>query len=222
VKKLLVCLLLTAGMWSAAFAQSAQAKFLEVTGTVEIKEAGSPDWKPAAPGDPIGKDTVVSTGFKSTALISLGNSNLAVRPLTRLTLEELERQGGTERAALYLNTGRVRAEVTPPAGGKVDFTIKSPSITASVRGTAFEFDTKHLKVDKGSIRLSNAKGQRVYVGEGQRSYINEAEQRVVPPFEAENELLRPELPELTNTNSAAQGPASVPGLSPADVTVRWP
>ena len=39
---------------------------------------------------------------------------------------------------MFLMAGRVKAEVTPKEGEKAEFKVKSPTATASVRGTGFE------------------------------------------------------------------------------------
>jgi hypothetical protein len=221
MKTLLCWFLIIAG--GSLFAQN--ARFVELTGTVEIKTGGSAEWTPAAPGMEIGRDTVVSTGFKSTARISLGNSILTIRPVTRLTLAELVQRGSDESVALYLETGRVRAEVRPPAGGRTDFTVRSPSVTASVRGTAFEFDTRRIEVENGRVLFANANGQAVYVDGGERSYVDEAQSRVVPPFEAEIASLTPDLPGLSDTGTDTGTDSPVIRLSgPGDVgaSFAWP
>jgi hypothetical protein len=207
-------------------AQEGRAVILEARGTVEIQDGGSAEWRIAGPGDTFGKNAVISTGFKSIALIALGDSRLSVRPLTRLTLEELAQGDTAEEVRLRLRTGRVRAEVRPPAGLQTDFTVRSPIATASVRGTSFEFDTLHLYVNDGTVLLEGGNGQMVYVDEGQRSYVDESEQRVIPPFEAEAALLTPVLYELTNTgsNTGAYAPAiTAPevSLSPVNIEAEW-
>jgi hypothetical protein len=200
MKQSCVFVLLLAGIWSIS-AQERQAVILGAQGTVEIQDEGLPEWRAVTPGDTLGKNAVISTGFKSNALVSLGDSRLSILPLTRLTLEELVQRDAAEEAGLYLRTGRVRADVRPPAGSRTDFTVRPPIATASVRGTDFEFDTRHLYVDNGRVLLEGSNGQMVYVEGGQRSYIDESEQRVIPPFEAEAALLTPTLSELTNTGS---------------------
>jgi hypothetical protein len=115
---------------------------------------------------------MISTGFRSTALIALENSTLTVRPLTRLSLEELQNIQGNETVGINLHTGRVRAEVSPPAAGKTTFTIRSPTATASVRGTAFDFDGMNLSVDEGQVHVAGKDGIGVYVGEGHESVSN--------------------------------------------------
>jgi ferric-dicitrate binding protein FerR (iron transport regulator) len=226
MKKMVTVILFLAAV--CAGAQTTEARFLEFNGTVEVKEAGASGWRPAVQHEVIKRDTAISTGFKSTALISLGgNSRLMVQPLTRLSLEELLQRDNNEEVLLYLRSGRVRAEVTPPAGGKTSFTVRSPMATASVRGTAFRFDTRRLQVDNGTVRLSNNKGQRVYVPEGRQSYIDESDRRAVPPFEAGNSLLTPFLPELARTGGSS-GSVNIPTPETETISayfgmdVEWP
>jgi hypothetical protein len=205
------------------FSQDRQgtARFLEITGTVEIQEPGSAAWTPAAAGMSIGKGTVISTGFKSTALISLENSSLTIRPLTRLTLEEIVQRGNNEEISLYLRSGRVRAEVTPPAGGNTDFRIRSPTATASVRGTAFEYEPPYLTVEDGQVQYTSESGETANVNQGEKSYIDEKENRVVPPFETATALITPILPELSSTGSNSTSSPVMPPQDNVSVGPDW-
>jgi hypothetical protein len=155
MKQFMMFILLT-GALAGLYAQTAVIQ--EITGKVEVKVSGG-DWVPAVTGQTINNATTISTSFKSTAVINLGNSVLTMKPLTRLTLEELRETAGTEKVDLYLTTGRVQAEVTPPAGGKTDFTVRTPSVTASVRGTSFEQTIDKLDVDGGSVFYQGGAGQ---------------------------------------------------------------
>jgi hypothetical protein len=225
MKKILVCFwLLVCG--APAFSQNSRALFLEVSGRVEVKEAGSSDWTAAAPGLSVGGNTVIATGLKSKALIALGASRLEVRPLTMLTLEELIQRDGSEESSLYLRSGRVQVEVNRPAGLSVDFTVKSPTVTASVRGTSFEFDGVNLRVAEGLVLLASPKGQKVYVAQGQRSRVEENNQnRIVPPFEIEAALLRPLIPELADVNAerpGAPGTGAVSADRGVGIYIGWP
>jgi ferric-dicitrate binding protein FerR (iron transport regulator) len=221
MKKLWICCLFLSGV-PAAFSQNPRAVFLEVSGRVEIKEAGSSEWQKAAPGAGINGNTVISTGFRSRALVSLGSSRLDIHPLTALTLEELVQRGNTEETALYLRTGRIRATVNRPAGLSADFTVRSPVISASVRGTSFEFDGVNLRVESGLVLLARPAGQKVYVAGGQRSYVDANNQnRIMPPFEAEAALLRPLIPELAGGGSGAATPEISQDTS-TDMYIGWP
>jgi hypothetical protein len=178
------------------------AFFRELSGTVEIKAPGSAVWVSAAAGDRIEKNTLISTGFRSTAVLVLGDSVITVRPVTRLSLEEIIKNQGGEQVNLYLQTGRIRAEVKPPTGGRTDFTVRSPSATASVRGTAFEFDTENLRVDEGRVVYSLANGRAAAVPAGGMSHVDETNNTVISSFEAAAELLTPAPP----SGSGSGGP----------------
>jgi hypothetical protein len=180
------------------FTRNVQAQeiafFRNLSGTVEVKAPGSAAWTNAVEGNRIEKNTIISTGFKSTAVVVLGDSVLTVRPLTRLSLEEIIRSQNDEQVNLYLHTGRVRADVSPPSGGKTDFVVRSPVATASVRGTSFEFDTERLVVEEGRVQYSLENGRQTYVAAGGMSYVDETGNALVNPFEAVAELLTPALP----------------------------
>ncbi|MDR0402943.1 MAG: FecR family protein [Treponema sp.] len=180
------------------------AFFREISGTVEVKAPGSAVWTNAAKGDRVEKNTLVSTGFRSTAVLVLGDSLITLRPVTRLSLEEIIRDQNTEQVNLYLHTGRVRAEVKPPAGGRTDFTVRSPNATASVRGTSFEFDTERLRVDEGRVQYFLTGGRNVSVAAGGMSYVDEASNTPVRSFDAAEELLVPADP-LGNSSGGAAG-----------------
>ncbi|MDR3247148.1 MAG: FecR domain-containing protein, partial [Treponema sp.] len=130
---------------AALFAQETGTAYIrEFTGTVEIKASGAAEWSAAQTGQTLSKDTMISTGFKSTAFIALGNSTMVVRPLTRLTLQEIQNIQGNESVNINLQSGRVRADVKPPENGATSFVVQSPMVTASVRGTSFNFDGLNL------------------------------------------------------------------------------
>jgi hypothetical protein len=171
------------------FAQNGVIK--EFSGTVELKRAGQADFIPAKPGDTVTKDTVISTGFKSTALISVGNTVLTVRPLTRLTLAEISASADSETLNINLQTGRVRVDVKPPAGTKAHTTVSSPTVTASVRGTSFEFDTQRLNVLEGTVAFAGNRGGLMLVSTGSKSEVRD-NGRVADPIETyAAELLPP-------------------------------
>jgi len=174
----------------------------ELTGEVELKRSGSSAFVPASAGDAVSSNTVVSTGFRSTAIIAIGSSVITVRPLTRLTLAEIQSAENTENINVNLQAGRVRVEVKPPAGTKTNLNVQSPSVTASVRGTTFEMDTHNLMGIEGKVLLSGASGAGVMVTGGNSSSSNidgtvsnpavNAEQsvQVQPPVGTDNESIK--------------------------------
>jgi len=135
-----------------------RAEIREMVGTVEVMQAGSEAWTAAKRGQTLALDTVISTGFRSTAVIALGDSLITMRPLTRLTVLELSQSQNSEKVELNLQTGRVKVDVKTPEGGNTDFTIHSPNSTSSVRGTLFELDTLSLSVIEGTVEFSGISG----------------------------------------------------------------
>ena len=199
-----VVLVFAAGTLSAQDARTALIR--DLAGTVEVKSPREDRWTAAYRGQVLAVDMLISTGFKSTALIVLGNSLLTVRPLTRLSLTELSRVNDNEKVELRLQTGRVRAEVRAPAAGQTDFTVRSSAATASVRGTVFEFDTLNLSVIEGAVEFSGAAGAPVVVDAGRGSSV------------ASEDGLRPQSPvELVLTELRPEAPSAAEDALPASV-----
>ena len=203
-KRMLVIIVLAVQFVSAVtvFAQNGVIK--ELSGTVELKRAGQGAFVPAKVGDAVAKDTVVSTGFKSTALIAVGSTVITVRPLTRLTLAEISATAGSEAVNVNLQAGRVQVDVHPPAGTRASTTIQSPTATASVRGTSFEFDTMNLSVSEGTVAFKGKKGAVMLVRAGSASQVGGDEKAVDPIVKGAAELLPP-LPSGSVMSSASHG-----------------
>jgi hypothetical protein len=193
-----------------SFAQNGVIK--EISGTVELKRPGAAAFIAAKTGDAVTRDTVVSTGFKSTALIAIGSSVITVKPLTRLSLAELSAAEGTETINVSIQTGRVRVDVNPPAGTKTSMSVRGPSATASVRGTSFDFDTRNLSVRHGTVAFQGSRGGVVLVRAGSSSYV-QPNGRAANPLEANAASLLPPPMEtnaavLLSTSSAGAGEIS--------------
>ena len=175
-----------------------------LTGTVELKPAGEANYIPAKAGDTVARDTIVSTGFKSTVLIKAGSTVLTVRPLTRLSLSEIMSSAGTETLNVNLQTGRVKVDVSPPAGTRASMTIQSPAATASVRGTSFEFDTQSLTVLEGAVAFQGSGNAAMLVSAGSTSDIS-ANGRPADPVETFKTGLLPTAPAGSDTGFINSG-----------------
>ena len=151
----LLVLLLSAASLAGA---ETQAQVKSFTGKVEILTAKQA-WAPVRVGTSLDLGTTISTGFNSTAVLELGPSVLQVKPLTRLRIDELVAREGTVKTELFLQVGKVRAEVKTAAGLTQDFKVKSPVSTAAVRGTGFEYDGYELYVFEGTVTYSNLTGE---------------------------------------------------------------
>jgi hypothetical protein len=206
----LVLLMLGAGLLSA---QTVAAFIRETTGTVEIKAPGAAEWKAAEAGQALDQAALISTGFKSTARIAIGNSTILVRPLTRLSLEEIAATQNGEQVTLNLRAGRVRAEVKPPPGGSIDFSVRSPTSTASVRGTVFDFDGTRLSVEEGRVHLGGEAVTGAYVGTGHTTTVDPGSGKTASALERVKAELTPALPVGVEAVPGASAAPSGGGLS---------
>jgi hypothetical protein len=206
-----------------AFAQNPEAMIREISGTVELKAIGSADWTPAKTGDRVAQSTIISTGFKSMAIVAVGSSTFTVRPLTRLSLEAIMSQDNTESINVALRTGRVQVDVKPPAGGRANFTVQTPSATASVRGTVFDIDPVSLRVLEGSVSYqSTADNARpVMVSDGQSSQVDTNTGKTVNPYVQAEANRR--LPALAGALAAPGAESSAPPKveQGTEITIVW-
>jgi len=199
-KAILALLFVLAGV--GLFAQTGLLR--DLSGTVELKVPGAASYVAAKVGDKLTQDTIISTGFKSTALVELGSAVITVRPLTRLTLTEIRASQGSETVNVNIQTGRVRVDVSPPAGTKTAMSISSPIATASVRGTGFDFDTRNLKVNHGTVSFTGNKGMGRLVGAGSSSRV-EDNGKAADPIQVRYADLQPPAPVGTDSNGSAAG-----------------
>jgi hypothetical protein len=169
---------------------SADAVIKDFVGKVQVRFGDSTGWVPAEIGQNIPNDTVVSTGFNSKLILDLGNSTLEILPLTRMKLEEIKESQDTISTSLFLQGGKIKADVGKVEGKTNDFTVKSPVATASVRGTSFEFAGKTLKVSSGSVSFGPppsedasgpAPAPAIAVEQGGSSVMASADSKPVPP-----------------------------------------
>jgi hypothetical protein len=206
-------------MVMAASLLSAQTAVIrELSGRVEVKAPGAAEWKAAEPGQVLDKASLISTGFKSMARISIGNSTITVQPLTRLSLEEIAAAQGGEQVVLGLRAGRIRADVKPPIEGNIDFSVRSPMATASVRGTIFDFDGTRITVEEGRVRLAGEGVTGAYVGRGHSTEAEPETGTTAPVIEVVKEELSLAPPPGVEAVPAPTGSASG-GL---DFIFDWP
>lgn len=188
-RTILALALIGAGI--CAYAQNGIIR--EMSGTVELKAPGSSTFVAARAGDRVSQDTVISTGFKSTALVEAGSSYITVRPLTRLTLTELQSSAGAETINVNLQAGRVKVDLNPPAGVKTTMAVRSPIATASVRGTSFNFDTRNVDVHHGTVAFRGSRGSLMLVSAGSGAKLRD-DGKAEDPIRTKNVKLRPQPP----------------------------
>ncbi|MDR2598059.1 MAG: FecR family protein [Treponema sp.] len=202
MKKIIFIVLISSIAVFTAYSQS--GKIRELSGEVELKLAGTTAFVPAQVGSVVAQDTIVSTGFKSTAIIEVGSNVITVRPLTRLSLSEIKSSADAETLNINLQAGRIRVDVKPPAGTKANTTVQSPSATASVRGTSFDMDIKNLAVNEGRVAWGGADGIAVSINPGRLTTIN-SEGNAESPVEVTTASVLPPSPVGTTSTGKNSG-----------------
>lgn len=116
------------------FADSATVVSLQ--GKVEVSRGGK--WVELSAKSKVSEGEVISTGFKSQAVIQYQGAMLQLGPLTRVTLEKLAEGSKSDTVSVYLNTGAVRSTVRHSENKRVSYTVRNPVAVASVRGTVYD------------------------------------------------------------------------------------
>jgi len=166
MKKLLLGFVLIFIIASGIYSHNTDTPYgviLELNGIVELKHSDSSSFIKANAGDEISLNTIISTGFKSAAVIKVGNTNITAQPLSQLTF--------LENSIINLQTGRIIVTADESVGTPAVFTVQSPGTDSSVSGTNFEFNTVSLKVKKGKASLSGVSGPKAVVLEGREDAL---------------------------------------------------
>lgn len=145
------------------------ATITAVTGKVELRERAGGPWVAAEAGAVVPVGATISTSFNAGATVQVGESEVIVKALTRMSIEELVSENGVDRSAIHLPVGRVSANVRGGSGNRAEFRVRSPIATASVRGTSFDFDGVNLTVSEGIVVLANRFNETVVVAQGEQS-----------------------------------------------------
>ncbi len=149
---------------------------------VQRNESG---WEPAAAGMQLADGDRIHTGFKAGVTLNFPDgSRLHVGPMTILHLTDIAvgPEGGVQ-ARLLLKTGEVKLQVNRSTGARGDFQVKTPTTTASVRGTkfsvAYDGTATTIAVTESSVAVTANNGATVVVVAGQET--RSTARSVAPP-----------------------------------------
>ena len=131
-----ICIALTAFSFALPLC-AGSATVISAEGKVEVERGGK--WIPLSANAAVSEGEVISTGFKSKAVLRYQGSVLQLGALTRVTLEKLAEGEKNDTVAVYLNTGAVKSTVQRASNRRVNYTVRNPVAVASVRGTEFDF-----------------------------------------------------------------------------------
>ena len=98
---------------------------------------------PLNPGDPVFRQEVVRTGEESKAkLIFLNSTNLAMGPISRVTLDRFVYVGEAGSQEMSVNLAKGVFRFTTGALDKNAYRIWTPTATTGVRGTVLDIDAR--------------------------------------------------------------------------------
>lgn len=122
-----------------AFAADAFEGYLAgIKGEVEIKRRGAEDWIKAADGMVVKPGDQLNSGIDGRGMLVLKDSKTEIFPLSQFVIGrcvESEKENYTE---LFLQVGKISAQVNKMEGGKNKFNIVTPTAVAGVRGTRMQ------------------------------------------------------------------------------------
>lgn len=127
-------LLLVAGLAGVYAATADKAEVISFTGKAEYETPQG--WVPVAVGTVLDQGTVISTGFKSSVVLAIGESRFTVAALSRISIDKLTENDSNYDTEMSLSTGKLKMNVKSKPGKSTAFTVRSPTATASVRGTS--------------------------------------------------------------------------------------
>ena len=198
----------------AGFSASAlEAKFVSIEGKVEILEGGM--WIPVEEGDIIQeRGVVISTGFKSNAVVSVKGTNFTLGPLTRITIENMVAMENKDSTQIYIDSGSLKANVSSSDGRKVGFKVRSAVATASVRGTEFKVTSSgRLSVTQGLVSFGGPESSSAEI-----SKIEDNSTDIAPAEESNADTIASANESSDGQNaSGEEHPKSTPFTSSAEV-----
>ena len=171
-------------------------------------------WIPVEEGDIIQeRGAVISTGFKSNAVVSVKGTNFTLGPLTRITIENMVAMENKDSTQIYIDSGSLKANVSSSDGRKVGFKVRSAVATASVRGTEFKVTSSgRLSVTQGLVSFGGPEASSAEVAKSEDNSTD------VAPSEESNAGTVASANETSDGNVAAEEhPKSTPFTSSAEV-----
>jgi hypothetical protein len=98
--------------------------------------------------------------------------------------------------------------------------VRSPSATASVRGTVFEFDGRRLSVAEGRVYVTGSDRIGTYVSAGHKANADVQTGKVLGAAESAKEELIPAAPAGTD-KAAEQAVSAIQAPSTLDIGIGW-
>lgn len=130
-----------------ARAEAPPAKLVALVGKVEVQRGAAP-WEPAAKDMALAEGDHIHTGWKGHATVGFPDGSVVeLQPMSLAAIEKTAfTEGGVSRGRILLRLGEVQAQIQKLPGSRGDFQVRTPTTTASVRGTHIQ----RISYDVGS------------------------------------------------------------------------
>ncbi len=160
---------------------------VSIAGKVEVQADSG--WIALKPGDAVESGKVISTGFRSQAVIQIAGSSVVVNQLSRVTLEQLTETDDAHSSEVFIDLGSISADVQASQNKRVGFVVNTPVATASVRGTQLDMGYSTIRVGRGLVVFMGKRGKEVSVRGGNISRVGSRESASNPFQSKVNEAL---------------------------------
>lgn len=118
-----------------AYAQTFGATLEKVDGEVTVRRGGG-SWEEASAGRALTEADEIGTGVESAAVVKFSDgSQMQLKELTQVRVGTLLGGADRKQVEIQLKVGEVQASIKPRQTVETNFDIKTPTATASVRGT---------------------------------------------------------------------------------------
>lgn len=179
MKRIILSVFLLLGsvaLFAATETAQNKAEVISFTGKAEYQT--DQGWLPITVGITLDQGTIISTGFKSSVVLAIGDSRFTVAALSRITIDKLTESDNNYDTEMNISTGKLKMDVKAKPGKSTSFTVRSPTATASVRGTSGVMDvTGTLESLTGVWEMSSRRSDSkpIYVRGTQSADISDFE-----------------------------------------------
>lgn len=167
---------------NAARAEDLTAVVTRIEKRVEVQKGGAA-WEPAVPKMRLAVGDKIHTGFRATATVRFADGSVIdIKPMSMVMLQKLEDANGKVKNRVWLKVGELSAKVERPLGTPADFQVKTPTTTASVRGTRIRSIATHPGI--GTVVRMGTEGRMQVAGRTGRVHVDAEDETVQRDSEA--------------------------------------
>jgi len=149
-------------------------RILKLRGDVEYQPAGEAEFRPLTPDVVIKEGDTISTGFGSSGYFRIGQREFMVGQMTQLRIDEFLHDNEIDKTIMFLRIGSVAAKERHTNAIRSDFSVVTPTVSASPRGTEFivsvaEDGATTTYVKDGMVAFTDAAGASVDITPGNKA-----------------------------------------------------